>query len=64
MPDLLVLDADPLADVEHLTRVAAVFRQGVRIPLTGALKTKAAAQTSTTSGHPALGNQTSDQPGV
>jgi imidazolonepropionase-like amidohydrolase len=29
--DLLVLDADPLADVEHLTRVAAVFRQGVRI---------------------------------
>ena len=29
--DLLVLDADPLADVEHLTRVAAVFRQGVRV---------------------------------
>ena len=29
--DLLVLDADPLADVEHLTRVAAVFRHGVRV---------------------------------
>jgi imidazolonepropionase-like amidohydrolase len=29
--DLLVLDADPLADVQHLTRVAAVFRQGARI---------------------------------
>ena len=29
--DLLVLDADPLADVEHLTRVTAVFRQGARV---------------------------------
>jgi imidazolonepropionase-like amidohydrolase len=29
--DLLVLDADPLADVEHLTRVAAVFKHGVRV---------------------------------
>jgi imidazolonepropionase-like amidohydrolase len=29
--DLLVLDADPLADVAHLTRVAAVFKDGVRV---------------------------------
>ena len=29
--DLLVLGADPLADAEHLTRVAAVFKAGVRI---------------------------------
>jgi imidazolonepropionase-like amidohydrolase len=29
--DLLVLDADPLADVAHLTRVAAVFNDGVRV---------------------------------
>ena len=29
--DLLVLDADPLADAEHLTRVAAVFKRGVRV---------------------------------
>jgi imidazolonepropionase-like amidohydrolase len=29
--DLLVLDGDPLQDVEHLTRVAAVFKDGVRI---------------------------------
>jgi imidazolonepropionase-like amidohydrolase len=26
-----VLDADPLADVAHLTRVAAVFKDGVRV---------------------------------
>jgi imidazolonepropionase-like amidohydrolase len=29
--DLLVLAADPLADAAHLTRVAAVFRRGVRV---------------------------------
>jgi imidazolonepropionase-like amidohydrolase len=29
--DLLVLDADPLADAEHLTRVAAVFQAGARV---------------------------------
>jgi imidazolonepropionase-like amidohydrolase len=29
--DLLVLDADPLADVTHLTRVAAVFKDGVQV---------------------------------
>jgi len=29
--DLLVLDADPLADAANLTRVAAVFRRGVRV---------------------------------
>jgi imidazolonepropionase-like amidohydrolase len=29
--DLLVLDADPLADVASLTRVAAVFTHGVRV---------------------------------
>src|SRR5581483_11342732 len=29
--DLLVLEADPLADPDNLTRVAAVFRAGVRV---------------------------------
>jgi len=29
--DLLLLDADPLADVENLTRVAAVYKGGVRV---------------------------------
>jgi len=29
--DLLVLDADPLADEQNLTRVAAVFKSGVRV---------------------------------
>ena len=29
--DLLVLDADPLADAAHLIRVAAVFKDGRRI---------------------------------
>jgi imidazolonepropionase-like amidohydrolase len=29
--DLLVLDADPLANVQNLTRVAAVFKAGVRV---------------------------------
>ena len=29
--DLLVLEGDPLADAEQLTRVAAVFKAGVRI---------------------------------
>ncbi len=29
--DLLVLDADPLADAAHLTRVAAVFKDGRRV---------------------------------
>ena len=29
--DLLVLAADPLADVASLTRVAAVFKSGVRV---------------------------------
>ena len=29
--DLLVLDADPLSDVEHLSRVAAVFKGGARV---------------------------------
>jgi imidazolonepropionase-like amidohydrolase len=29
--DLLVLDADPLQDVEHLTRIAAVFRHGAPV---------------------------------
>jgi imidazolonepropionase-like amidohydrolase len=29
--DLLVLAADPLADADNLTRVAAVFRRGARV---------------------------------
>jgi imidazolonepropionase-like amidohydrolase len=29
--DLLLLDADPLVDAAHLTRVAAVFRNGERV---------------------------------
>ena len=29
--DLLVLDEDPLEDVQHLTRVAAVFKGGQRV---------------------------------
>ena len=29
--DLLVLDANPLDDVENLTRVAAVFKSGARV---------------------------------
>jgi imidazolonepropionase-like amidohydrolase len=29
--DLILLDADPLADAAHLTRVAAVFKDGRRI---------------------------------
>ena len=29
--DLLVLDADPLDDVENLTRVAAVLKGGTRV---------------------------------
>jgi imidazolonepropionase-like amidohydrolase len=29
--DLLLLDADPLADIENLTRVAAVYKGGARV---------------------------------
>ena len=29
--DLLVLDADPLEDEQNLTRVAAVYKSGVRV---------------------------------
>jgi imidazolonepropionase-like amidohydrolase len=29
--DLLLLDADPLEDEQNLTRVAAVFKSGVRV---------------------------------
>jgi imidazolonepropionase-like amidohydrolase len=29
--DLLVVDADPLEDEEQLSRVAAVFKSGVRV---------------------------------
>src|SRR5439155_26192065 len=29
--DLLLLEADPLVDVQHLTRVAAVFKGGQRV---------------------------------
>ena len=29
--DLLLLEADPLQDEQHLTRVAAVYKSGVRV---------------------------------